>query len=303
MGGFELCFFPIFLIPVVFCFLFFLGSMFWRCDGSVTLGEQRMPRKPLIGVNSDYRASHRNVPAISIVCSGYYDSLLQAGALPVVIPPYPENKHLDSNLEQILDQLDGVVMVGGADLDPRRDGFMLHPSVKLLDERRETFDRYLIEKVAERRIPLLAIGTGMQLLNVSQGGTLFLHIPEDLPRALPHRDAMDANHRHVLVVEKGSLMERVYGDNEIRVNSMHHMAVDDVAPGFLVTGRCPDGVVEVIESLHRDWIAVGTQFHPESQSATVMDLRIFKEFVQEIINAAKKQTGVHLLEVEEPAFV
>ena len=261
-----------------------------------------MPRKPLIGINSDFRAAQKGVPALSVVFSGYYDSVLQAGALPVVIPPFPENKDLDANLEQIVSMLDGVVMVGGADLDPRRDGYMLHSSVKLMDERRETFDRFLIEKVAEHRVPLLAIGTGMQLLNVSQGGTLFLHIPEDLPKALPHRDAMDPNHRHALVIEKDSLMERVYGDNDIRVNSLHHMAVDDVAPGFLVTGRCPDGVVEAIESLHSDWLAVGTQFHPESQSATALDGRIFTEFVQEIV-ARKRSMGIHLLEVEEPAFV
>ncbi|MDR2754092.1 MAG: gamma-glutamyl-gamma-aminobutyrate hydrolase family protein [Planctomycetaceae bacterium] len=261
-----------------------------------------MTRKPQIGINSDYRAAQRGVPALSVVFSGYYDSLLQAGALPVVIPPFPENKDLDANLEQVISMLDGMVMIGGADLDPRRDGFMLHSSVKLLDERRETFDRFLIEKIAEHRVPLLAIGTGMQLLNVSQGGTLFLHIPEDLPRALPHRDAMDPNHRHALVIEKDSLMERVYGENDIRVNSLHHMAVDDVAPGFLVTGRCPDGVVEVIESLHHDWFAVGTQFHPESPSATALDGRIFKEFVQELI-VRKRSMGIHLLEVEEPAFV
>lgn len=261
-----------------------------------------MPRKPLIGINADYRAAQKGVPALSVIFSGYYDSLLQAGALPVVIPPLLENKDLDSNLEQVLDMLDGVVMVGGADLDPRRDGFMLHSSVKLLDERRETFDRFLIEKIAERRVPLLAIGTGMQLLNVSQGGTLFLHIPEDLPKALPHRDAMDPNHRHALIIEKGSLLERVYGENDVRVNSMHHMAVDDVAPGFLVTGRCPDGVVETIESLHRDWFAIGTQFHPESPSATALDTRIFTEFVQEIV-ARKRLSGVYLQEVEEPVFV
>ncbi|MDR0704284.1 MAG: gamma-glutamyl-gamma-aminobutyrate hydrolase family protein [Planctomycetaceae bacterium] len=261
-----------------------------------------MPRKPQIGINSDYRAAQKGVPALSVVFSGYYDSLLQAGALPVVIPPFPANKDLDANLEQMISMLDGVVMIGGADLDPRRDGFMLHSSVKLLDERRETFDRFLIEKIAERRVPLLAIGTGMQLLNVSQGGTLFLHIPEDLPRALPHRDAMDPNHRHALVIEKDSLMERVYGDNDIRVNSLHHMAVDDVAPGFLVTGRCPDGVVEVIESLRHDWFAVGTQFHPESPSATALDVHIFKEFVQEII-VRNRIMGINLLEVEEPVFV
>ncbi len=261
-----------------------------------------MPRKPLIGINTDDRAANKGVPALSVAFAGYYDSVLRAGALPVVIPPFPDDKDLDGNLEQIVSMLDGVVMVGGADLDPRRDGYMLHSSVKLLDDRRETFDRFLIEKVAEHRVPLLAIGTGMQLLNVSRGGTLFLHIPEDLPKALPHRDAMDPNHRHAMVIEKDSLMERVYGDNDIRVNSLHHMAVDDVAPGFLVTGRSPDGVVEVIESLRNDWLAVGTQFHPESPSATALDQRIFSEFIQEIV-ARRRILGYDLLEVEEPVFV
>jgi len=261
-----------------------------------------MRRKPLIGINADYRAAHKGTPALSVMFAGYYDSLLKAGALPVVIPPYPDDKNLDAHLEQIVSMLDGIVMVGGGDLDPRRDGFMLHSSVKLLDERRETFDRFLIEKVAERRLPCFGIGTGMQLLNVSQGGTLFLHIPEDLPKALPHRDAMDPNHRHGLVVELDSLVGRVYGENDIRVNSNHHMAIDDVASGFLVTGRCPDGVIEAIESLDNDWFAIGTQFHPESPSATALDIGIFREFVRGVV-AQKQKQGVHLLEVEEPAFV
>jgi putative glutamine amidotransferase len=128
-------------------------------------------------------------------------------------------------------------------------------------------------------MPVLGIGVGMQLLNVSQGGNLFLHIPEDLPRALPHQDSLDPAHRHALVVEKGSLMERVYGEGEIRVNSMHHMAIDEVAPGFAVTAHCPDGVVEAIESIRDDWFALGTQFHPESESASALDLRIFEEFL------------------------
>jgi putative glutamine amidotransferase len=179
---------------------------------------------------------------------------------------------------------------------------MLHSSVRLLDERRETFDRFLIEKVAEHQLPLLGIGTGMQLLNVSQGGTLYLHIPEDLPKALPHRDAMDPNHRHGLVIEKDSLVERVYGENDIRVNSNHHMAIDDVAPGFLVTGRCPDGVIEVIESLNDDWLAIGTQFHPESPSATALDIGIFREFVRGVV-AQKQKQGIRLLEVEDPVLV
>ncbi|MCL2743038.1 MAG: gamma-glutamyl-gamma-aminobutyrate hydrolase family protein [Planctomycetaceae bacterium] len=261
-----------------------------------------MTRKPLIGINSEYRSAQKGVPALSIAFAGYYDSLLQAGALPVVIPPFKEDTDLDDDLAQILETVDGVVLVGGADLDPMKDGYMRHPSVKLLDERREIFDRFLMDKIAERKTPLLAIGTGMQLLNVSQGGTLFLHLPEDRPLALPHRDAMDPNHRHPMVIEKGSLMERVYGENDIRVNSLHHMAIDDVAPGFMVTGRCPDGIIEAIESARRDWFALGTQFHPESPSATALDIGIFREFVRGVV-AEKRKKGIHLLEAKQPLLV
>jgi putative glutamine amidotransferase len=137
----------------------------------------------------------------------------------------------------------------------------------------------LINSIADRRMPVFGIGVGMQLLNLSQGGSLFLHIAEDLPKALPHKDPLDPGHRHGLEVVPGTIMERVYGDGEIRVNSYHHMAIDDVAPGFHVTARAPDGVVEAIESSMDDWVALGTQFHPESDSASALDLRIFEEFI------------------------
>jgi len=234
-----------------------------------------MTRKPLIGLNAEFRSAKKDAPAFSYISAGYYDAIVNAGGVPVVIPPLED----DSDLERILDLCDGVVMVGGADLDPRRDGFMLHPAVRTLEPRREDFDRRLIQMVAARRMPIFGIGVGMQLLNVSQGGNLFLHVPEDMPKALPHKDPLDSAHRHALEVVPGSLMERVYGEGEIRVNSMHHMAIDEVAPGFQVTARCPDGVVEAIESKYEDWFAMGTQFHPESESASALDLRIFEEFI------------------------
>jgi putative glutamine amidotransferase len=234
-----------------------------------------MATKPLIGMNADFRSARKDAPAFSFVCAGYYDGLVKAGAIPLIVPPLEDADDLD----RVLNLLDGMVLIGGADLDPRRDGYMLHPSLRLLDGRREDFDRLLIDAISRRRMPVLGVGAGMQLLNVSQGGTLFLHIPEDVPRALPHMDPMDSAHRHALEVEPGSLVERVYGEGEIRVNSMHHMAVDDVAPGFVATARCPDGIVEAIESVQDEWFAVGTQFHPESDSASALDLRIFEEFL------------------------
>ena len=246
-----------------------------------------MKRKPLIGLNADFRSAKKDSPAFCYLAAGYPDALLKAGAIPLVIPPLDD----EEDLEQVLDLLDGVVLIGGADLDPRRDGFMLHPSLRLLDPRREDADRLLARLVARRRVPVLGIGAGMQLLNVSQGGNLFLHIPEDVPKALPHLDRMDPAHRHALVVVPGTLMERVYGEGEIRVNSMHHMAVDEVAPGFAVTARCPDGIVEAIESTDDEWFAFGTQFHPEHDSATALDLRIFEEFLAGVSGKALRMVA------------
>jgi putative glutamine amidotransferase len=237
-----------------------------------------MLSKPLIGVNADYRAAQGKQPAFSVVTAGYYDNIIRAGGIPIVIPPLGT----EDDIHAVLDRLDGVLLCGGADLDPQRDGFVLHPAVKPMDERREIFDRMLCRLVCERRIPVFGIGVGMQLINVTLGGNLFLHIPEDVPDALPHKDPQDPNHRHGLIIAAGSIMERVYGDGEIRVSSRHHMAIDELAPNFRVTAKCADGVIEAIESTDPEWFAMGTQFHPENEAATALDMRIFEEFIDGI---------------------
>ena len=104
-------------------------------------------RKPTIGVNLDYRGSRKDAPAFSYLCAGYYDALVKSDAVPLLVPPLAD----EADIAQVLDLLDGVVLVGGADLDPRNDGFMLHPAVRLLDSRREVFDRTLMRLIAARR--------------------------------------------------------------------------------------------------------------------------------------------------------
>ncbi|MFG0262077.1 MAG: gamma-glutamyl-gamma-aminobutyrate hydrolase family protein [Novipirellula sp. JB048] len=244
-----------------------------------------MTCKPLIGLNADFRAAARNVPAYSYIAAGYFQSVIAAGGIPVILPPMDDA----SSIRTAIESLHGFIMIGGADLDPRNDGFMLHPSVRPLDPVRETSDRLIIAELAERRIPVFGIGTGMQLLNVHQGGNLFLDIKEDLPDAVPHYDAHDPYHRHTLNVESDSLVGRVYGDGEIRVSSRHHMAIDEVAPGFRVTARCPDGVIEAIESEMMDWFAIGTQFHPECAAASALDIRLFEEFVDGVRERSERE--------------
>ncbi len=253
------------------------------------MSSEAVATKPVIGINCDFKGADRNKPGFAYLAAGYYESIVAAGGIPIVLPPMRNAE----SIGRVLDRVDGFMMIGGADLDPRNDGFMLHSSVRLMDRTRETSDRLLIAEIAERRMPLLAIGAGMQLLNVQQGGNLFLHIKEDLPGAVPHFDPHDPNHRHTLEVESGSLVARVFGDGEIRVSSRHHMAIDEVAPGFRVTARCPDGVIEAIESEMMDWFAVGTQFHPECSAASALDVRIFEEFI-ECICAAQVQEAENL---------
>ncbi len=244
-----------------------------------------MARKLVIGLNMDYRDGKETQPPFSYVASGYYDLLITSGALPVALPPLVT----EEDVHAALDLLDGVVLVGGADLDPRHDGYMVHPSMRLQSPRRECFDRLLARAVAQRKVPVLAIGAGMQLLNVTMGGNLFFHLPEDLPKAVPHYDASDPEHRHILEVVPGTLMYRIYGEGEIRVNSFHHMAVDELAPCFRVSATAPDGVIEAYESILPDWVAIGTQFHPEALSASALDRRIFEDFVEAIAKQKQAQ--------------
>ncbi len=238
--------------------------------------------KPIIGLNADFVNASGDKPAFTYVASGYYDAVSKVGGIPLIIPPL-EN---DEDLEQVLQRVDGVVLVGGRRprSTPRRLDAPSHrsPARRAPRNVRSPADagyrRSAPARVRHRRRHAAPErGDGRQLL---------LHIPEDRPDALPHHDPIDPAHRHTLEITPGSLMERVYGDGELRVNSMHHMAVDEVAPGFEVTARCPDGIVEAIESRMLDWFAIGTQFHPEADTASALDLRIFEEFVDAVKESA-----------------
>ena len=121
-----------------------------------------MKYRPLIGINTDYRATGKGKTPHCYLHSGYYEILMSANALPVFIPPLIK----ESDLSPILDKLDGLMLTGGDDLDPRKMGLSPHPSVTVVPERRELSDRMLCKMVQQRKMPVLGIGLGMQELNV-----------------------------------------------------------------------------------------------------------------------------------------
>ena len=241
------------------------------------------PTRPFIGLNADYvPASKVNNPFIRL-SAGYLDAVVTAGGLPVVIPPLGK----DINVDAWLDRLDGFILTGGLDMDPRRVGLPSHSSVQPLSERRDESDRLLIRRVLERRLPVLGIGLGMQQLNVLCGGSLHLHLPQDMPRAMPHRDPTGEAHRHTVLIEPNTRMEEIYGAGEIRVNSCHHQAVRQLGADLRAGARAPDGVIEAIESTDPHWFCVGVQWHPESETASALDMQLFESFIQACLRQAR----------------
>jgi putative glutamine amidotransferase len=235
-----------------------------------------MNYRPLIGINTDFRVSPKTKVTCSLTPSGYYDCLLTANALPVMIFPLIR----ESELLPILEQLDGVVLTGGDDLDPRKLGMSHHPSVTLISERREIADRLLCKLVQQARIPTLGIGLGMQELNVVSGGGLFVHLPEDMPRSIPHYDPHGGAHRHTVVMQPKTRLEEIYGPGEIRVNSYHHQGVRKLAPNFRVAALAPDGLIEAFEGKDPGCWVVGVQWHPENEGHISLDMQLIESFVQ-----------------------
>jgi putative glutamine amidotransferase len=235
------------------------------------------PPRPLVGINADYLTPKTGAP-YARVNAGYFDAVLAAGGLPILLPPVRKDNFAE--LDTLLDMLAGVILVGGADLDPRRQGQPLTNAVTPMPARREESDRYLLSKVVERRMPVLGIGVGMQLLNVYFGGTLFTHLPIDYPKAMPHTDPTGGPHRHMVNVEPDSYLEEMYGAAELRVNSTHHQAVNQVGKRLRVGAKAPDGVIEAIETTDDTWFCVGVQWHPECDTASALDRQIFDCFVQ-----------------------
>jgi putative glutamine amidotransferase len=232
--------------------------------------------RPFIGINADFISAGKHTTAHARLNAGYFDAVVAAGGLPVLLPPLGKTALLNA----LLDRLDGIILSGGLDLDPRRQQQPTHPSVQPMAERREENDRLLVRSIMERQMPVLAIGVGMQQLNAACGGSLYLHLPADLPRALPHNDPSGGPHRHAVLLEPNTRLDEIYGGGEIRVNSAHHQAIRQVGAKLRVGALAPDGVIEAIEAIDPNWFCIGIQWHPESETASALDMQLFECFIQ-----------------------
>lgn len=219
------------------------------------------PPRPLIGI-SGRRTSGAAIGApsgfadapLEAYLSEYATSVLRAGGLPVHLP-------MDAAPAELVDRLDGVVIVGGDDVDPRRYGQTPGPFTPLVDPARDEFESGLILAALARAVPLLGVCRGAQLLNVVRGGTLHQHLAAGAGESHGSYAYPRAHRVHEVRTAAGSVVNGLYGEST-RVNSFHHQAVDVPGDGVVVTGWASDGVVEAIEL--EGLPAVGVQWHPET---------------------------------------
>jgi putative glutamine amidotransferase len=232
-------------------------------------------QKPVIGITPRIIVKEQ-FPMIGSPRS-YIRALTAVGALPIVLPV-----EVSVNaMEELLDQLDGVVFSGGGDIETERFNGQPHEKVYDVNPERDQMEIDVAELVLCRKMPFLGICRGIQLLNVTLGGTLYTHILDQLPGALDHsfKDGHSPKEiTHTIRLVPDSCLARIVGEPEIEVNSLHHQGVWKVGEGLAVTGRATDGLVEAVE-LPDYPFGIAVQWHPEWLPEQTHATRLFEAFV------------------------
>jgi putative glutamine amidotransferase len=209
----------------------------------------------------------------------YVESIRRAGGDPRVLDP------LTDRPERVVGELRGLLLTGGVDIDPARYDEERHPSVTGVEPERDTFEFALILAAREAGLPIFGICRGVQVMNVAFGGSLYQDIADQMTGTLPHTVAAPAFAiAHEVWMTKGSLLwtlmqEKMADADTSSVNSRHHQAIKQLAPGFEVTATAPDGVIEAIECRKANF-CLGVQWHPENFWRTGEFRPLFEGFVE-----------------------
>lgn len=219
-------------------------------------GQPQPLARPLIGITSVYEPSSSGAEQIRVPFA-YIRAVEANGGVPVVLPTVDD----DETIDRYVAELDGLILIGGADIPPEAYGQEPHPTVEVVPDQRFAFERRIVERWWQTRKPLLGVCLGMQLVNVVRGGTVIQDIPSQVGTEIAHRQPGGVY--HTVRLETGSTLAWRLGAPEVTVLSNHHQAVDRLGRGLRIAARSADGVIEAME---RTDAAFGlfVQWHPES---------------------------------------
>ncbi|WP_427131774.1 gamma-glutamyl-gamma-aminobutyrate hydrolase family protein [Pseudarthrobacter sp. S9] len=224
--------------------------------------------RPRIALTSYFQEASWGVwnTTAAILPGTYVQAVVAAGGTPILLPPVGTD-------ESVLDLVDGLIVVGGPDVDPSLYGATPHPKTKA-QPLRDSHDTVLTRAALHRGLPLFAICRGAQILNVALSGSLIQHIPDVNPDA-NYQPAPGVYGEAAFSTTPGSLIQGLLGDSAT-APCYHHQAIDAVPASLRCTARSHDGTVQALESTDVGWV-LGVQFHPEQNPD---DLRLFRGFVE-----------------------
>lgn len=228
--------------------------------------------KPLIGITSEVAKLKPYYSEFELACDyRYIRAVVRAGGLPVILPI----NHARGDVKHLISAIDGLLVIGGADIHPSFYGEKVRQQIKPMYRGRTLFDMRLYHEAQRQRRPVLAVCYGMQLLNVIYGGTLYQDIQTEIRGAKNHRSKR--NHFHLVRLARGSQLARIFGKQEFLVHSHHHQAVKQVGFGLRAVGYSPDGVAEALEGPPK---TLAVQWHPERSERDPIQQRLFRHFIQ-----------------------
>ena len=232
--------------------------------------------QPVIGLTSYLEPAKWGAwdqPA-ALIPWNYVNKLQSAGATVVILPP-------DADNHDAISRLDGLVMAGGADIEPARYGADHQEGTDKPRVERDASELGLYRAAREANLPVFGICRGLQIMAVAHGGSLHQHLPDVVGNTL-HRDAPGTFNNHGATFTPGSLIADLVGATEVTVNSSHHQAVN--SPGDLtVTGYAEDGTIEVCEDTSAEFV-LGVQWHPEFSNDEMVSENLFRAFVKACAN-------------------
>lgn len=228
---------------------------------------------PVIGIS----IYGRNQEGEFYLPGAYVDVVRKAGGIPLLLPPG------ESNIDALLDQVDGLILAGGGDIDPQflSTPTTWHPKIYGVDLERDTFELALVERVFQREIPVLGVCRGLQVIGVAGGAELVVHIPDVYGESVLHRlEEPSRCTQHPVAIAPDSLLARTLQRTTTPITSWHHQAIGSAPPQWRVVATAEDGVIEAIEHTSHPW-AVAVQWHPEMMALEdSSQMALFAAFVQ-----------------------